>query len=114
MIVTVFRSRLRDDGTAAYLELAPQMAALAKSMPGYRSHKVFVAEDGERVTIVEFEDEATQRNWSLNAAHVAAKKRGREAFYAEYRLQVCQLLRESQFQTQPAAVSAAAGSSAES
>jgi hypothetical protein len=27
-------------------------------MPGYMSHKVAVAEDGERVTIVEFEDEA--------------------------------------------------------
>ncbi len=33
------------------------MSALAKAMPGYISHKGFVAEDGERVTIVEFESD---------------------------------------------------------
>lgn len=98
MIVTVFRSRLRDDGREAYFDLAPRMAELARTMPGYRSHKVFVAEDGERLTLVEFEDEASQRAWSTQADHVTAKKQGRADFYAEYSLQVCEVLRESRFQ----------------
>ncbi|ODS96728.1 MAG: hypothetical protein ABS56_12565 [Lautropia sp. SCN 69-89] len=97
MIVTVFRSRLNPEARDEYMALAPRMAELAKSMPGYLSHKTFVAEDGERVTIVEFESEEAQRNWSMNAEHVAAKKRGREAFYAEYSIQVCTLARESRF-----------------
>ena len=58
MILTVFRSRLRPEAQAEYGELAPQMSKLARSMPGYKSHKVFVAEDGERLTLVEFEDDA--------------------------------------------------------
>jgi heme-degrading monooxygenase HmoA len=74
-------------------------------MPGYRSHKVFIAEDGERVTLVEFEDEQSQNTWSTNFEHVAAKKRGREAFYAEYTLQVCRVVRESRFEQQTAAPS---------
>ena len=97
MIVTVFRTRLKDTGRADYFDVVPQMASLAQTMPGYISHKVFTAEDGERVTIVEFADEASQRNWSHNALHVAAKKQGRANFYAEYDLKVCQLLRASYF-----------------
>lgn len=97
MIVTVFRSRLREENRDRYEEVAPRMSELARAMPGYRSHKVFVAEDGERVTIVEFDDEASQRAWSNHAGHVAAKQQGRESFYAEYRLQVCSVVRESNF-----------------
>ncbi|MFG6466310.1 antibiotic biosynthesis monooxygenase family protein [Roseateles sp. BYS87W] len=97
MIVTVFRSRLKDESRTDYFDLAPQMGALAQTMPGYLSHKVFTADDGERVVIVEFEDEASQQAWAVNALHVNAKKQGRANFYAEYNLKVCQLLRESKF-----------------
>ncbi|HET7202012.1 MAG TPA: antibiotic biosynthesis monooxygenase [Steroidobacteraceae bacterium] len=97
MILTVFRSRLREDARAEYMELSPRMAALAESMPGFRSRKSFVAEDGERLTLVEFEDEQSQRHWSQNAEHLAAKKTGRERFYSEYSLQICTVVRESRY-----------------
>ena len=97
MILTVFRSRLREEAQEDYLELAPKMSELARTMPGHLSHKTFTAEDGERVTLVEFADEAAQRDWSTQADHVAAKRRGRETFYAEYSIQVCTVLRESRF-----------------
>ena len=45
-------------------------------MPGYKSHKVFIAEDGERLTLVEFEDDATQFDWASHPEHRAAQKRG--------------------------------------
>src|SRR5262249_20082178 len=57
MIVTVFRSRLRPGAREEYIDLVDRMVELAKTMPGYISHKGFFAEDGERVTIVEFEHE---------------------------------------------------------
>lgn len=97
MIVTVFRSRLNPETHAEYSALAPKIAALAQTMPGYIAHKSFVAEDGERVTIVEFEDEASQRNWSTNAEHAQAKKAGRNSLYTEYSIQVCTVTRESRF-----------------
>ena len=43
MIVTVFRARVRAEAQSFYAELAPKLSALAASMPGYVSHKVFVA-----------------------------------------------------------------------
>jgi len=97
MMVTVFRSRLKPDAQQEYSQWAQRISALAQQMPGYVSHKVFVAEDGERVTIVEFESEATHLAWSAHAQHVEAKKKGRKDFYLEYKVQVCRLLRESTY-----------------
>jgi heme-degrading monooxygenase HmoA len=97
MIVTVFRSRLRPESLDEYGTWAARMSELARTMPGYVSHKSFTAEDGERVTIVEFESAEAQRAWALHAEHVQAKQRGRAAFYGEYKLQVCSVVRESSF-----------------
>ena len=55
MIVTVFRSRLMPDVREEYVALVDRMVELAATIPGYISHKGFFADDGERVTIVEFE-----------------------------------------------------------
>ena len=95
MIVTVFRSRLRPDHTDKYAKVADEMSAAAEKMPGYISHKGFSADDGERVTIVEFESIETHRAWAEHPDHRAAQKLGREHFYSEYSIQVCEVLRSS-------------------
>ncbi len=97
MIVTIFRSRLRPEAQEEYQQWAGRMSALARQMPGYVSHKGFVADDGERVTIVEFESEEAHRAWSAHPEHVEAKQKGRRDFYLEYRIQVCQVQRERAF-----------------
>jgi heme-degrading monooxygenase HmoA len=97
MIVTVFRSRLRPEHADAFSALAEELAAEADVMPGFVSRKVFVAEDGERVTIIEFESEETHRGWAEHHAHRQAQKLGREQFYSEYSLQVCRTIRSTAF-----------------
>ena len=87
-IVTVFRSRLRPDADPRYSEHAAQMSALAPTMPGYVEHKSFTAEDGERVTLVTFADRASHDAWRTHAEHRLAQRRGKEAFYEAYSLQV--------------------------
>lgn len=96
MVLTVFRSRLRPDAKD-YPDMATRMSELAKQMPGYISHKGFVAEDGERVTLVEFESEEAQRAWRMHPEHIEAQKKGRQAFYSEFRLQICSVQRETVF-----------------
>jgi heme-degrading monooxygenase HmoA len=97
MILTVFRSRVKPEAQEEYVRWATRMSELARQMPGYISHKGFVAEDGERVTIVEFESEQAQRAWSVYPEHVEAKKKGRASFYAEYRVQICTVQRDTAF-----------------
>ncbi|MFO1116925.1 MAG: antibiotic biosynthesis monooxygenase [Beijerinckiaceae bacterium] len=96
MIVTVFRSRLMPDSREAYDPMAARMSELARGMPGYISHKVFTADDGERVTIVEFADEESQRGWAQHPEHRAGQIQGRREFYSEYKLQVCEVKRQSE------------------
>ncbi len=97
MIVTVFRSRLRPGFGDEYTALADRMSELARTMPGYVAEKNFVADDGERVTIVEFEHEEGLRAWRTNPEHLAAQKLARQKYYTAYHIQVCTLARESRF-----------------
>lgn len=98
MIVTVFRSRLNPEHNPEYNELVPAIAALAVDMPGYVWHKTFTAEDGERVTIVEFADEESHRGWARHPEHRAAMAKGRDRFYQFYDIKVCTVDRSSSFE----------------
>ena len=108
MLVTVFRSRLKPGVRDEYVTLVDRMTELARTMPGYISHKGFFADDGERVTIVEFENEEGLRVWRTNPEHIAAQKLARQKYYTEYHVQVCTLNRESKFKAQDVAPAAAA------
>lgn len=94
MIVTIFRSRLRPEHVEEYYSLAGSVYALAEKMPGFRSAKTFQAEDGERVTIVEFESWETHNAWRDHPEHRIAQQLGRERFYAEFAIQVSEVSRQ--------------------
>lgn len=95
MIITVFRSRLRDESRDDYFEMLKRMRELAASMPGFVSAKTFIADDGERCTIVEFESEEHQKAWARHPEHRLAQVRGRAAFYSAYDLKVATVERTS-------------------
>jgi heme-degrading monooxygenase HmoA len=97
MIVTVFRSRLRPGLREEYLAMVDRMATIAATMPGYISHKGFFADDGERVTVVEFETMDATRAWRMHPEHREAQKLAREHYYESYSVQVCEVIRESRF-----------------
>jgi heme-degrading monooxygenase HmoA len=86
-VVTVFRSRLRADA-AAYGEHAARMGQLARTMPGYVEHKVFTAEDGERVTLVTFVDRGSHDAWGRHPEHLEAQRAGVRDYYEEYSITV--------------------------
>ncbi len=100
MVVTVFRSRLLDENTADFIELADRMLELAQSMPGFISYKVYKSEDGERCSIIEFESAEHLRAWREQPEHREALQIGRERFYAEFTLQVAEPGRESRFEAE--------------
>jgi heme-degrading monooxygenase HmoA len=94
MIVTIFRSRLNPDAGEEYGPMAKRMSELARAVPGYISHKGFTAEDGERVTIVEFETEEALQQWRVDSEHAKAKRRGIESFFSDYKYQICNVIRD--------------------
>lgn len=94
--VTVFRSRLRGDAHG-YEEAAVAMEARARRAPGFVDFKTFVAADGERVSIIVFASAAHHDAWRDDPEHREAQRRGREGWYTEYTISVCDLVAERRF-----------------
>jgi heme-degrading monooxygenase HmoA len=103
MIVILFRSKLVD-APEGYAEMAQEMTALAKTMPGFIDMKLFKADDGERLTVVWWQDEETLKGWREQARHRLAQRVGRERWYEYYKLEVAEVMRQNAFQRQPATV----------
>ncbi len=98
MIVGIFRSRLRDQGTEAYGPTSARMLALVAENPGFRFLKTFTADDGERLSLFEFDSLESLDTWKHNAEHQEAQRRGRDEFYASYELIVCDPIRNTKFE----------------
>ena len=102
MIVVVFRARRTPEGEGEnYRQWFLRMSELACKMPGYISHKGYVADDGARLTLFEWESADTLNAWATHPDHIPVKRLGRQKFYAEYHLQVCEVLRQSKFKHDP-------------
>ncbi|MCA9626376.1 MAG: antibiotic biosynthesis monooxygenase [Myxococcales bacterium] len=101
MWITVFRNRLRTDAAADYGDVASRMKALAQRMPGYIGFKTFSADDGERVSLVEFDSLEALLAWKNHPEHRAAQERGRQAYYSEYSVQSAEIARDYRFSLDP-------------
>jgi len=97
MVVVVFRSKVVPGVEQELVALAERMYELVSGMPGFVSYKDFAAEDGENVAIVEFSSMEAVQAWRDHPEHKLAQHRGREEFFQEYRITVCEPVREMRF-----------------
>lgn len=98
MIVVVFRSRLSPEAGDDYSEMTGEMLATAKEMPGFVEFKSFKADDGERVSLVYWQDQETMAAWRNHPRHRIAQQNGRSKWYQEYRIEVAEVQREGRFE----------------
>jgi heme-degrading monooxygenase HmoA len=99
MHLTVFRNRKRTDmDVAAYAAESERMVLLAGQQPGFVSYRRYVGEDGESLSLAEWETEEHARAWGRHPEHAAAQGRGREDFYESYTVYSCSNPRMSQFE----------------
>ncbi len=96
MVVVLFRSKLVD-APIGYHEMAREMAELARTMPGFVDMKFFTAEDGERLTVVWWDDHDTLRGWRENVRHRTAQRLGRERWYEYYKIEVADVVRKNAY-----------------
>lgn len=97
MVVVIFRSRLKPGVEKEIEELGGRMYALGSAMPGFKSYREYASADGEGVAIVEFESHETLAAWRGQVDHQAAQKAGRERLFSEYRITVCDAVRDYSF-----------------
>lgn len=87
-VVTVFRNRVRPEALERYTAELTVVAELARSMPGFVETKTFVADDGERATIVTFADERAHAAWRAHPRHRDAQRAGIADYYETYSIAV--------------------------
>jgi heme-degrading monooxygenase HmoA len=104
-VVTVFRSRLRPADELVvgptYDEVAVQMEAAARAMPGFVDFTQATTADGERVSLVTFDSWASHQAWRDDPRHRAAQRLGRAGFYVEYSTQVGETTAGSEWRRPP-------------
>ena len=90
MYLVVFRSRKRPGHDAAgYARDAQAMVDLARAQPGFLAVKTYAAEDGETVTISEWESEAAAKAWRTHREHAPVQREGRTSYYESYTMFTC-------------------------
>jgi heme-degrading monooxygenase HmoA len=98
MIVAMFRTYLKPRANLDELgALHQKMHAIVSNMPGFISVKMFTAEDREVLALAEFDTLDALQAWKEHPEHVVAQQRGREEFFAAYRVQICSTIREATF-----------------
>jgi heme-degrading monooxygenase HmoA len=93
MIVVLFWSKLTGSAGEDYSSMAMEMVERARATPGFVDFKTFKSEDGERLSIIHWQDEDTMRLWATDARHRLAQKLGREKWYQYFRLEVATVAR---------------------
>jgi heme-degrading monooxygenase HmoA len=81
------------------------MGEIARSMPGFISWKVYYADDGERVSIHEWESADQLPAWKEHPEHLKAQAFGKRDFYEEYTIYACESPRTTTFKRSARAAS---------
>ncbi len=82
--VEIFRYRIDPSFQGEFDALYDRMATVVRGQKGYIGHKVFVAEDGERMLVGYFESFETIEAWDVHPEHKHAKDRGKADVLTEY------------------------------
>ena len=88
----VFTS-LRTEGDRGYARMAERMDRLAAEQPGYLGIEAARDPGGLGITVSYWSDEDAAAAWKQVAEHLVAQERGREVWYADYRVRVATVTR---------------------
>ena len=93
----LFRSKLTPAAADGYSEKAAEMDQLARGFDGFVDVKSFLAEDGERLTVVWWRDEESLAKWRTDLRHRATQQLGRAEWYEYYKMDVATIIRQTDF-----------------
>jgi heme-degrading monooxygenase HmoA len=92
----VIFTSLRTDVDDGYGVTAARMVELAALQPGFLG--VETAREGLGITVAYWKDLDSIAAWKRNTEHALAQRKGREAWYRQYRVRICRVEREYGFE----------------
>ncbi|MEN1783924.1 MAG: antibiotic biosynthesis monooxygenase [Bacteroidota bacterium] len=91
----VIFTSLRTDKDLGYHQMAQKMEALAQQQPGYLGIESARSEMG--ITVSYWESLEAIALWKAQIDHQAAQQKGRDQWYAWYRVRICKVERQYEF-----------------
>lgn len=80
-----------------YTEMADKMLALASAQSGYLGAESFRNENGFGATISYWQTQKDIKQWKKQWEHQEAQQKGREKWYAHYKLRICRVEHDYEF-----------------
>ncbi len=90
----IFTSK-RIDNTQGYSEMAKQMESLAKQQEGFIDLES--ARDTLGITVSYWQSLEAIQNWKQQTDHLVAQQKGRTDWYSWYKVRVCKVERDYEF-----------------
>ena len=94
----VFSSQRTENDADGYAEMSDRMFALAAQQPGYLGVEAVHSEDGFGMTVSYWESLDSIRKWRAQAEHKIAQQQGRTTWYEHYKLRICLVEKEYNFE----------------
>ena len=91
----VIFTSVQTENIEGYSEMAELMETLAKQQPGFIGIESARNEIG--ITVSYWQNLESIKNWKANLDHLIAQKKGRENWYAYYKVRICLVEREYEF-----------------
>ena len=88
----IFSSQ-RTPGDQGYAAMAEQMAALARTQPGYLGAESCRDASGFGITVSYWDSEAAIAQWKQHSTHLLAQAQGRSTWYADFELRIAKVER---------------------
>lgn len=92
----VIFTNTRTTAEEGYSAMAEAMEALAREQPGYLGFES--ARDGLGIAVSYWESLEAIASWKAVAEHQLAQKYGREKWYSWYKVRICRVEREYEFE----------------
>ncbi len=91
----VIFTSLRTDGEKGYSDMSVRMIELAKKQPGFIG--IESARETVGITVSYWESLEDIQKWRVHSEHKLAIEQGKEIWYSEFKVRICQVLREYDF-----------------
>ncbi|HAV53803.1 MAG TPA: antibiotic biosynthesis monooxygenase [Aequorivita sp.] len=91
----VIFTSVQTENIEGYTDMADSMETLAKQQPGFLG--IESARNDIGITVSYWQSLESIKKWKENLDHLTAQKKGREQWYSYYKVRVCKVERDYEF-----------------
>ena len=93
----IFTSQRTDNDNEGYAKMADTIETLAKQQPGFLRVESARNHDGQGITVSYWQSLEAIQHWKDNTKHAVAQQLGKEKWYSQYHVEICQVMRAYSF-----------------